>query len=183
MAFSFGPPPTELQFAPPCEHPKPAKQDACASLTTLLVLMVAVMWFVSYTPSSRPYTMYLSAKQALLGGDAAATEAITITSVEELKNALSSSECAFVLFYADWCPHCVKSMPVFMEKARTSKCKVFRVEHSVLKRDGGREIMQEHDVTYFPCLLHAGGGAVSKASLEKFVADEPADQGGAPLFS
>lgn len=83
----------------------------------------------------------------------------------------SKGECIVALFYADWCPHCVKFKPSFSKAKDTmdgknSKGKKLRFE--MVDCDAFKQLSKEYDVSGYPTIkLLKDDGTISEYSGER----------------
>lgn len=94
---------------------------------------------------------------------------------ENIEEVLNSKEKAFVLFYASWCPHSQKFLPIFEEYARTNPNECISV---VI--DDKPSLCDKYSIEYYPTVLLfkkgkvnkrldvAPGGDLTKKQLAKF---------------
>lgn len=63
---------------------------------------------------------------------------------------ITSAPVVLVEFYADWCPHCQRMMPVVREAAGElgGRCKVYQFEI-----DANRELAEENEVESIPTFI------------------------------
>jgi len=93
----------------------------------------------------------------------------------DIEDVLRSKEKAFVLFYASWCPHSQRFLPIFEEYARTNPNECMSI---VI--DDKPDLCDKYSIEYYPTVLlfkkgevHkrldvAPGGDLTKKQLSKF---------------
>jgi thiol-disulfide isomerase/thioredoxin len=90
---------------------------------------------------------------------------IEIDTKEELNNILEKTENVLVLFYATWCPYCLRFVPVFDEKTREfNKGNVIHV----LVDDYDNPLWEDYDIGAVPTVIFFEKGKVSKRLDGKF---------------
>jgi len=68
---------------------------------------------------------------------------------DNLDAELESKEKAFVLFYASWCPHSQRFLPIFQEYAKTNPLECLSVVV-----DDKPELCDKYDIEYYPTVLY-----------------------------
>jgi len=76
---------------------------------------------------------------------------------DNLDAELESKEKAFVLFYASWCPHSQRFLPIFQEYAKTNPLECLSVVV-----DDKPELCDKYDIEYYPTVLLFKKGKVRK---------------------
>jgi thioredoxin 1 len=76
---------------------------------------------------------------------------------DNLDAELESKEKAFVLFYASWCPHSQRFLPIFQEYAKTNPLECLSVVV-----DDKPELCDKYDIEYYPTVLLFKKGKVHK---------------------
>jgi len=84
---------------------------------------------------------------------------IEIDSKEELNGVLEKTEKVLVLFYASWCPYCMRFVPVFDKKIGSFKVvSVIRV----LLDDYNNPLWDDYDIEAVPTVIFFEKGKVSR---------------------
>jgi thioredoxin 1 len=78
---------------------------------------------------------------------------------QELDAELSKSKKVMVLFYATWCPFCVRFVPVFDEEI--APLKFDHIVHGILD-DYDNPLWDEYDISAVPTIILFEDGKVSK---------------------
>jgi thioredoxin 1 len=76
---------------------------------------------------------------------------------ENIEKSIKNKEKAFVLFYASWCPHSQRFLPIFQEYAKTHPDECIEV---VI--DSKPELCEEYGIEYYPTVLLLKKGTVQK---------------------
>lgn len=76
---------------------------------------------------------------------------------EKFEQDLKTKEKAFVLFYASWCPHSQKFLPIFREYAKRYPDECISVEI-----DDKPELCDKYSIEYYPTVLLFKKGKVDK---------------------
>ena len=73
------------------------------------------------------------------------------------KETINSKDKAFVLFYATWCPHSQRFLPIFEEysKSNPSECLKIIVDEEP-------DICEEYEIEYYPTVIAFKNGKVDK---------------------
>jgi thiol-disulfide isomerase/thioredoxin len=79
-------------------------------------------------------------------------------SVDEIETRYTSSEKTLVMFYADWCGHCKKLQPQWIEATEKSNGKMIRRNIGERTKDKKREaenkiLAEKYDVDGYPTIL------------------------------
>jgi thioredoxin 1 len=83
-------------------------------------------------------------------------ECPAVNSEEGLSNILKVNNQVMALFYASWCPFCVKILPAFKKHAAGG------APRFLLVQDDQETIADKYSVKVFPTLILFENGAVSK---------------------
>lgn len=84
---------------------------------------------------------------------------IRVDNREELDKELKKNKQVLALFYANWCPYCVRSVPNFDKKAASLGFK--NIIH-VLLDDYDNQLWDDFDVPAVPTIIYFEGSKVSK---------------------
>lgn len=68
-------------------------------------------------------------------------------SKQQLQTALAGTKPVLVEFYADWCPHCQRMMPIVAELKREEAGKAVVVQ---IEGDNNPDLMREYHVDSYP---------------------------------
>jgi thioredoxin len=81
------------------------------------------------------------------------TKSLKVNSEEPFK----SKEKAYVLFYASWCPHSQRFLPIFQEYARANpeQCMTIMI-------DDKPDLCEKYEIDYYPTVLLFKRGKVEK---------------------
>ncbi len=76
---------------------------------------------------------------------------------ENFEEAVEAKEKAYVLFYASWCPHSQRFLPIFRQYAKTNpqECLAVMIDYKP-------EVCDKYHIEYFPTVLLFKRGAVEK---------------------
>jgi thiol-disulfide isomerase/thioredoxin len=80
-----------------------------------------------------------------------------LCSARELRDAASSPDGVFALFYASWCPFSLAFLPVYEKRAAAGDAAFVRV-----LLDGNETLFDEHGVSVYPTVLFFKKGAVER---------------------
>ena len=76
---------------------------------------------------------------------------------DDVDDALRSKEKAFVLFYASWCPHSQRFLPIFQEYAKSNPKQCMSI---VI--DNKPDLCDKYEIDYYPTVLLFKNGEVIK---------------------
>ncbi|MGE5575473.1 MAG: thioredoxin family protein [Ignavibacteria bacterium] len=76
---------------------------------------------------------------------------------DDVDGALKSKEKAFVLFYASWCPHSQRFLPIFQEYAKINPKQCMSV---II--DDKPELCDKYEIDYYPTVLFFKNGQIKK---------------------
>ncbi len=76
---------------------------------------------------------------------------------DNVEDALKSKEKAFVLFYASWCPHSQRFLPIFQEYAKSNPKQCMSI---VI--DDKPDLCDKYEIEYYPTVLLLKKGKVEK---------------------
>ena len=76
---------------------------------------------------------------------------------DDVDVALKSKEKAFVLFYASWCPHSQRFLPIFQEYAKSNPKQCLSI---VI--DDRPDLCDKYEIDYYPTVLLFRNGEVKK---------------------
>ena len=76
---------------------------------------------------------------------------------DDVDDALRSKEKAFVLFYASWCPHSQRFLPIFQEYAKSNPKQCMSI---VI--DNKPDLCDKYEIDYYPTVLFFKSGEVKK---------------------
>ena len=76
-----------------------------------------------------------------------------IQNKKELSRVCESAEGVFVLFYASWCPFCIRFLPVYEERAGRREQSFFR-----FPLDGNEPVFEAFAVNVYPTVIFFKGG-------------------------
>ena len=76
---------------------------------------------------------------------------------DDVDVALKSKEKAFVLFYASWCPHSQRFLPIFQEYAKSNPKQCMSI---VI--DDKPDLCDKYEIDYYPTVLLFKNGEVKK---------------------
>ena len=74
----------------------------------------------------------------------------------DLIEILRAADCVIALFYASWCPFCVRFLPIFKKYAEKKE------RHFVIVQDDQETIADQYSVKVYPTVLFFENGVVSK---------------------
>jgi len=74
----------------------------------------------------------------------------------DLKEILKIKDKVIALFYASWCPFCVKFLPIFQKHAEKDR------QHYVIVQDDQETIADQYSVKVYPTVLFFENEVVSK---------------------
>ncbi len=77
--------------------------------------------------------------------------------VEEVESKVKDKEKVYVLFYASWCPHSQRFLPIFEEYAKTNPDECLTV-----MIDSKPEVCDAYEIEYYPTVLLFKKGKVHK---------------------
>jgi len=69
---------------------------------------------------------------------------------------LRATDCVIALFYASWCPFCVRFLPIFKKHAEKEG------RHFVIVQDDQETIADQYSVKVYPTVLFFENGVISK---------------------
>ena len=75
----------------------------------------------------------------------------------DIEKVLKSKEKAFVLFYATWCPHSQRFLPIFEDYAKTNPQECISV---II--DDKPDLCEKYEIEYYPTVLLFKKGDVEK---------------------
>src|SRR3989339_1106968 len=75
----------------------------------------------------------------------------------EVDDAFNSMEKAFVLFYASWCPHSQRFLPIFQDYAKSNPNQCISI-----MIDDKPDLCDKYKIDYYPTVLMFKKGAVEK---------------------
>ena len=75
---------------------------------------------------------------------------------QDLIEILSATDRAIALFYASWCPFCVRFLPIFKRHAEKEG------RRFVIVQDDQENIADQYSVKVYPTLIYFENGAISK---------------------
>jgi thiol-disulfide isomerase/thioredoxin len=80
-----------------------------------------------------------------------------IQNARELNEILKTKKKLFILFYASWCPHSLRFLPIFERWAKETK-------HSCYKFiiDEDEDICEPYSINVYPTVLFFENGAIKK---------------------
>ncbi|MBM4313594.1 MAG: hypothetical protein FJ122_06690 [Deltaproteobacteria bacterium] len=81
---------------------------------------------------------------------------VHIGSEKDLKEILRTRNKVIALFYASWCPFCVRFLPIFRKRA------VLDGQYFAIVQDDGDTLGNPYSVEILPTLIFFENGAVSK---------------------
>jgi thiol-disulfide isomerase/thioredoxin len=85
------------------------------------------------------------------------TDACTLVdSARGLKDILKTEDRFIALFYASWCPYCVKFLPIFKRHAGDGK------RHCILVQDDQETLAEHYAVQVYPTVLFFEHARVAK---------------------
>jgi len=80
-----------------------------------------------------------------------------LSNEQELNALIKTSKRMFVLFYASWCPHSLRFLPLFQQYARTTKNGCYRI---II--DDDEALCTKYSIEVYPTLLFFENGVVKK---------------------
>jgi thioredoxin 1 len=86
----------------------------------------------------------------------ASTTCTLVNNRHDLTKTLGAQDRVIALFYASWCPFCVKFLPAFRKRAAEAG------RHLVVVQDDQETIAGRYSVKVYPTVLFFENGAVSK---------------------
>ena len=79
-----------------------------------------------------------------------------VNSDHDLREMLRTKDHVIALFYASWCPFCVRFLPVFQKNAEK------RERYFVIVQDDQETIADQYSIKVYPTVLFFKNGIVSK---------------------
>jgi thiol-disulfide isomerase/thioredoxin len=80
-----------------------------------------------------------------------------LNNAQELNSLLKTSKKIFVLFYASWCPHSLRFLPLFQQYAQKTKNGCYRI---IIDED--EDLCSKYSIEVYPTVLFFENGTVKK---------------------
>jgi thiol-disulfide isomerase/thioredoxin len=102
---------------------------------------------------------------------------------QELYTLLKTKESVFVLFYASWCPHSLRFLPLFQQYAQNTDKRCYR-----MIIDENQALCEKYNIKVYPTVLFFENGSVAKrldgiagAGIDEYQLQEFLNQCKSPL--